>query len=111
MVCPIVDDDGPRGRALTRLKKSSAEFGVGIENRAAREQRERERERELEGGDKITGIQRGREITAREKGRVFGRLARRQEHEVSDDECTATVDKDRSSDDAVVAIIRLPLKL
>jgi hypothetical protein len=46
MVCPIVDDDGPRGRALTRLKKSSAEFGVGIENRAAREQRERASERE-----------------------------------------------------------------
>ena len=103
MVCPIVDDDGPRGRALTRLKKSSAEFGVGTENRAARA---RARERELEGVDKITGIQRGREITAREKGRVFGRLARRQEHEVSDDECTAIVDKDRSSDDAVVAIVR-----
>jgi hypothetical protein len=55
------------------LKKSSAEFGVGIENGAARE-------RELEAVDRITGIQRGQEITARERGRVFYRLARRQEH-------------------------------
>jgi hypothetical protein len=61
----------PRSRA--RLKKSSAEFGVGIENGAARE-------RKLEAVDRITGIQRDQEITAREKGRVFCRLARRQEH-------------------------------
>jgi hypothetical protein len=70
MVCPIVDDDGPRGRALTRLKKSLAEFGVGLENRAARV-RARERERELEGVDKTTDIQRGREITAREGKSVW----------------------------------------
>jgi hypothetical protein len=63
----------PRLRA--RLKKSSVEFGVGIENGAARE-----RERELKAADRITGIQRGQEITAREKGRVFCRLVRRQEH-------------------------------
>ena len=68
----------PRSRA--RLKKSSAEFDVGIENGAARA-RERAREREtLEAVDRISGIQRGQEITAREKGRVFCRLARRQEH-------------------------------
>ena len=65
----------PRSRA--RLKKSSAEFDVGIENGAAIE---RERERALEAVDRISGIQRGQEITAREKGRVFCRLARRQEH-------------------------------
>ena len=47
-------------------------FGVGIENGAARErERERERESELEAVDRITGIQRGQEITAREGGRVF----------------------------------------
>jgi hypothetical protein len=57
------------------LKKSSAEFDVGIENGAAIE-----RERELEAVDRISGIQRGQEITAREKRRVFCRLARRQEH-------------------------------
>ena len=39
-----------------------------------------ERERELETVDKIIGIQRGQEITVREKGRVFGRVVRRQEH-------------------------------
>jgi hypothetical protein len=41
---------------------------------------ERERERELEAVDRITGIQRGQEIRAGEKGRVFCGLARRQEH-------------------------------
>jgi hypothetical protein len=49
------------------LKKSSVEFDVGIENGAAIV-------------DRISGIQRGQEITAREKRRVFCRLARRQEH-------------------------------
>ena len=39
-------------RSWARLKKSSAEFGVGIENGAARE-------RELEAVDRFTGIQRG----------------------------------------------------
>jgi hypothetical protein len=32
---------------------------------------QRERERELEAVDRIIGIQRGQEITAREKGRVL----------------------------------------
>jgi hypothetical protein len=41
---------------------------------------QRERERELEAVDRITGIQRSQEITTREEGRVFCRLARRQEH-------------------------------
>jgi hypothetical protein len=66
-----VSFSAPRSRA--RLKKPSAEFGVSIENGAARE-------RELEAVDRITGIQRGQEITAREKGRVLCRLARRQEY-------------------------------
>ena len=61
-----VSFSAPRSRA--RLKKTLAEFGVGIENGAARE-----RERELEAVDRITGIQRGQEITARERGRVFCR--------------------------------------
>jgi hypothetical protein len=43
------------------LKRSSAEFGVGIENGAARKrekerERERERERELKEVNRITGI-------------------------------------------------------
>ena len=63
----------PRSRA--RLKKSSVEFDVGIENGAAIE-----RENALKAVDRISGIQRGQEITAREKRRVFCRLARRQEH-------------------------------
>jgi hypothetical protein len=63
----------PRSRA--RLKKFSAEFDVGIENGAAIE-----RERALEAVDRISGIQRGQEITATEKRRVFCRLARWQEH-------------------------------
>jgi hypothetical protein len=66
----------PRSRA--RWKKPSAEFSVGIENGADRENREREREREAV--DTITGIQRGQEVTARERERVFCRLARHQEH-------------------------------
>jgi hypothetical protein len=52
------------------LKKPSAEFDVGIENGAAIE-----RESALEAVDRISGIQRGQEITAREKRRVFCRLA------------------------------------
>jgi hypothetical protein len=63
----------PRSRA--RLKKSSVEFDVGIENGAAIE-----RENALKAVDRISGIQRDQEITAREKRRVFCRLARRQEH-------------------------------
>ena len=63
----------PRSRA--RLKKSSVEFDVGIENGAAIE-----RESARKAVDRISGIQRGQEITAREKRRVFCRLARRQEH-------------------------------
>jgi hypothetical protein len=63
----------PRSRA--RLKKSSVEFNVGIENKAAIK-----RESALEAVNRISGIQRGQEITAREKRRVFYRLARRQEH-------------------------------
>jgi hypothetical protein len=43
------------------LKKSSAEFGVGIENGAERES--------LKAVDRITGNQRGQEITAREEGK------------------------------------------
>jgi hypothetical protein len=39
-----------------------------------------EREREREAVDTITGIQRGQEVTARERERVFCRLARHQEH-------------------------------
>jgi hypothetical protein len=65
----------PRSRA--RLKRLSAEFDVGIESGVAMW---RERERALEAVDRISGIQRGQEITAKEKGRVFCRLARRQEH-------------------------------
>ena len=39
-----------------------------------------QKESALEVVDRISGIQRGQEITAREKRRVFCRLARRQEH-------------------------------
>ena len=63
----------PRSRA--RLKKSSVEFDVGIENGAAIE-----RESALKAVDRISGIQRGHKITAREKRRVFYRLARPQEY-------------------------------
>ena len=59
--------------------KSSVEFDVSIENGAAIE-------REPEAGDRITGIQRSQEVTAREKGRMLCRLARRQEH------CSSPVD-------------------
>ena len=50
-------------------------FNVGIENGAAIE-----RESALEAVNRISGIQRGQEITAREKRRVFCRLAKQQEH-------------------------------
>jgi hypothetical protein len=60
----------PRSRA--HLKKSLVKFDVGIENRAAIK-----RERALKVVNRISGIQRGQEITAREKRRVFYRLARR----------------------------------
>jgi hypothetical protein len=53
------------------LKKSSAEFGVGIENRAAIEKRERECGfvRVLEAVDKITGIQRGSRNNGKREGK------------------------------------------
>jgi hypothetical protein len=55
------------------LKKSSAEFDVGIENGVGME-------REPEVVDRITGTQRGQEIRVGEKGRMFCGLARRQEY-------------------------------
>jgi hypothetical protein len=65
----------PRSRA--RLKKPSVKFDVGIENEIAIE---KERESAPKAVNRISGIQRGYEITAREKRRVFYRLARPQEY-------------------------------
>jgi hypothetical protein len=59
-------------RLQARLKKFSVKFDVDIENKAAIK-----RERALEAVNRISGIQRGQKITAREKRRVFYRLARR----------------------------------
>jgi hypothetical protein len=60
----------PRSRA--RLKKPLAKFNVGIKNRA-----QIKRKRALKAVNRISGIQRDQEITAREKRKMFCKLVRR----------------------------------